>query len=83
MEKREAWEKVNDLEYPPLQFPLVPTDGRASTSISEAAKKMQEIALKIPVGVTRRRMMRILTSRNIMLLTWWRVTRAETTRVMS
>ena len=47
-EQREAWKKVNDQKLPPLQLPLVPTDGRASNSISEAAKKIQKVALKNP-----------------------------------
>ena len=48
--QREAREKVHDEELHPLQLPPVPIDGRASNSISEAAKKIQEVALKNPRG---------------------------------
>ena len=47
-EQRETWEKAHAPELPLLQLPLVPTDGRASNSISEATKKVQEVALKYP-----------------------------------
>ena len=79
----EAWEKVHDQELPPVQLPLVPTDGRVSNSISEAANKIQEVVLKNPRGADETTDTKILTSRNLMLLTWWKVKRTETTKIMA